>query len=81
MSIIVVEQPGGGGGGGGVFQFTQSAAVNPWIVAHNLGLMPLNVVVMNSQNLQVLVETEYLDVNTVQLNFAAPESGFVTITA
>ena len=59
------------------FGFVQSTALATWVIVHNLGLSPA-VVVQDSTNTQVFVETVFTDSNTVQLNFAAPESGMAT---
>jgi hypothetical protein len=59
------------------FAFVQSSALATWVIVHNLGLSPA-VVVQDSTNTQVFVETVFTNSNTVTLNFAAPESGMAT---
>src|ERR1700728_2794851 len=49
-------------------EFTQSVAAAIWNITHNLGLSPA-VVVQDSTNTQVLVETYFVDANNVRLLF------------
>jgi hypothetical protein len=60
------------------FQWTQSVAASVWNIPHNLGLSPA-VVVQDSTNTQVLVETLFVDENNVQLKFSGAESGRATL--
>jgi hypothetical protein len=58
--------------------YNQSAASDTWVITHNLGLSPA-VIVQDSTNTQVMVETEFTDPDTVTLTFAGAESGMATL--
>jgi hypothetical protein len=67
-----------GGEGGSYFEYTQSTPASVWNIQHNLGLSPA-IVVQDSTNTQVLVETNFVDSNNVILNFSGAETGIVTL--
>lgn len=60
------------------FLFTQSIPAADWVIVHNLNVSPA-VVVEDSTNTQVFVETHFDTSNQVTLHFSAPESGRATL--
>jgi hypothetical protein len=66
--------PPGPAGGDLTFVFTQNSAATSWLVVHNLGKFPA-VQVVDTGNNMIVPNVHYIDVNSLQINFAAATSG------
>ncbi len=56
------------------FRHIQFTASKNWVVVHNLGKYP-SVTTVTSNNQQVFGEVEYIDIDTVQINFSTQIAG------
>jgi len=65
---------GPAGAGGNVFVHDQQVASASWTINHSLNIYP-TVVVVDTANEVVVGDVTYVDLNNVQVSFAAPFSG------
>lgn len=61
------------------YNYVQSSPSSTWVITHNLNVPGPSVVVQDSTNTQILVETHFDNSNQVTLKFSAPESGVATV--
>lgn len=58
----------------GAYRHIQGIAAAVWTVSHGLGFYP-NVTVVDSTGREVIGDTQYIDINTIQLTFNGGFSG------
>lgn len=63
-----------GSGGDKTFPYAQPTASASWLIAHGLGKYP-SVSVVDSAGSQIFGAVNYLDLNTVRIDFSLPFSG------
>ena len=61
------------------YSHVQSNAETEWIIAHNLNSSYVQVQVINNHGKIVLCDIDFVDANTVKLNFANPVIGTATV--
>lgn len=71
-------EPGTPGGDDLHYFHTQGAALDAWVIPHNLGKYP-SVTALDSAREQIEGEVDYPDMNTVVVTFTGPISGYATL--
>lgn len=66
--------PGEPGSAGGTYVHDQDSASDLWVVNHGLGYKP-SVTVVDTLDRQFFAHVEYLDDNTLTIDFGAPFTG------
>ena len=75
MELVPINQPPAGAQ---PYLFVQSTLLATWEVSHNLNRV-VQVTVVDSNNDQVLVEVNHVDLNNVEIRFGQPMTGQVFI--
>lgn len=71
-----IRVPSSSFGGGSAFQFVHDQAVASagWTITHSLGGFP-NVTIVDTNGEQIEADIDYLDNNTLQVNFSTATAG------
>jgi hypothetical protein len=78
-TAAIVAVGGGAGGSSERYLHVQNSPAATWTVNHNLGVQPAGVNILSPGGVQLIAEVVHLSTNQLQVLFAAPQTGRVSI--